>query len=250
MKVSDLMTAVVATCGPSDSLNRAAQIMWEQRCGSVPVVDETGAPAGMLTDRDAAMAAYTQGRRLDDISVSTAMSRPVWSCAATAPVEEAEGLMMAHGVRRLAVVDPQGRLVGVLSLDDIARGATAWDGKGEIDLERVAVTLGEISRRTRRYGEEDPGEDGSALAEVVRNGVEALKTLRQEIGADLGLAGEEAKKRWMRLEARFHAAELRVRATGHVGARHLAELLEHAHQFRSRLEVKRPPRNARQTDRA
>ena len=44
--------------------------MWERRCGSVPVVDEAGDVVGMVTDRDVSMAAYTQGRRLDDIAVS------------------------------------------------------------------------------------------------------------------------------------------------------------------------------------
>ena len=58
-----------------DSLNRAAQIMWERRCGCVPVID-AGRVVGLLTDRDVCMAAYTQGRRIDDIAVTTAMSRP------------------------------------------------------------------------------------------------------------------------------------------------------------------------------
>lgn len=148
MKIVDLMTGDVATCTATDSLNRAAQLMWERRCGSIPVVDEAGDPLGMVTDRDVSMAAYTQGRRLDDIAVSTAMSRPARTCPAAATAEEAEGLMMAHGVRRLVVVDSEGHLAGIVSIDDIARHAAAWDGKGDIDLERVALAVGEISRRS------------------------------------------------------------------------------------------------------
>src|SRR5512146_3193804 len=98
------MATDVATCAPHDSLNRAAQIMWERRCGSVLVLDEGGLLAGVVTDRDICMAAYTQGRRLDDIPVATAISRPVRTCPAAATAEEAETLMMAHGIRRLAVV--------------------------------------------------------------------------------------------------------------------------------------------------
>lgn len=244
MKVSDLMTADVATCAPTDSLNRAAQIMWERRCGAVVVVDENGRAAGVVTDRDVCMAAYTQGRRLDDIPVTTAMSRPVRTCPDMAAVEEAEALMMGHGIRRLVVVDPPGRLAGILSLDDVARSGATWDGKGEVDLERVAVALGEISRRTTRSDEDVPPEVGTDLAEVIRNSREALRTLRHELEVDLGLAGEEVRRRWARLEARLRAAELRVEER-HAGARHLAELVEHAHEFRSRLEVNRRPKSAR-----
>ena len=147
MKVSELMATEVATCLATESLNRAAQIMWEHRCGSVPVVDESWRVVGMVTDCDVGMAAYTQGRRLDDIAVTLAMSHPVWTCPASATAEEAEGLMMAHGVQRLVVVDADGRLAGLVSLAGIARQAAAWDGNGDIDLERVALAFGEISRR-------------------------------------------------------------------------------------------------------
>jgi CBS domain-containing protein len=122
------MTRNVASCTTSESLNRAAQLMWDRRCGSVPILDESGRVVGMITDRDVCMAAYTQGKRLDDIPVTTAMSRPVRTCAPSATVDEAEDLMMAHGVRRLAVVD-DGQLCGVVSLDDLARSGAAWDGR-------------------------------------------------------------------------------------------------------------------------
>src|SRR5206468_57194 len=99
--------------------------------------------------------AYTQGRRLDDITVSTAMSRPPRVCTATMTLEDAEDQMMAYGVRRLIVVDGAGRLEGLVSLDDIARRGAAWDGEGDVDLERVALTLAEISRHTTASLEED-----------------------------------------------------------------------------------------------
>ena len=235
MKVSELMIRDVATCLATDSLNRAAQTMWERRCGSVPVVDGSERVVGMVTDRDVSMAAYTQGRRLDDIAVTLVMSHPVWTCPASATAEEAESLMMAHGVHRLVVVDPDGRLAGVVSLDDIARQAAAWDGNGDIDLERVALALGEISRRMSSTEEEAPGGTDTQLSDVVLNSLEVLKTLRDEIRADLELASEEARRRWTHLEARLHAAEIRARERHPGGARHLSELAEHTRQFRSGL---------------
>jgi CBS domain-containing protein len=233
MKVSELMATDVATCLTTDSLNRAAQLMWERRCGSVPVVDESRRVVGIVTDRDVSMAAYTQGRRLDDIAVTLAMSHPVWTCPAAATAEEAESLMMAHGVQRLVVLDGAGRLAGVLSLDGIARQAAAWDGNGDITLERVALAFGEISRRLSTSEEEAPAGLEGQLSEVAVNSLEVLKTLRDEIRADLALASQEARHRWPHLEARLHAAEIRARARHRGGAGHLAELIEQARRFRA-----------------
>ena len=244
MKVSDVMTKDVATCGAGDSLNRAAQIMWERRCGCVPVIDE-GRVVGLLTDRDVCMAAYTQGRRIDDIAATTAMSRPAITCEASVDVEVAEDLMMAHGVRRLVVVGPDGDLQGLVSLDDIARSAAAWDGRAEIELEQVALTLGEIARRTT--SDDDGPEDENPetdISEMIRNSLAALRTLRDEIRVDVNLAGKEARDRWRRLESRLRAAETRARGN-RARPQALKTLLATARQFRTRLreEPRTPAQN-------
>lgn len=240
MKAADVMTKDVATCAIGDSLNRAARLMWERRCGCVPVVDESQRVVGMLTDRDVSMAAYTQGRRLDDIAVTTAMSRPARTCLPSASIENVEDLMMAHGVRRLVVVDSSGYACGLLSLDDIARCGGEWDGKGDIDLERVAITLGEIARRSSGTDEETPETQvpETDLTQFVQNSLAAIRTLRDEIRVDLNLAGKEVRDRWRRLEARLEAAEQHARESRREAARDLAELVETAKQFRSRLREK------------
>ena len=63
MKIENVMTRQVRTCAPGDNLNTAANVMWENDCGSVPVVDATGRAVGMLTDRDVCMAAFFHGAR-------------------------------------------------------------------------------------------------------------------------------------------------------------------------------------------
>ena len=120
MKVEQIMNRDVKTCHPKDSLNQAAKIMWEQRCGAVPVVDEQGRAVGFLTDRDICMAAYTQGKPLDKLRVETAMARKVVSCTAEDDLDSAARLMRQSRTRRLPVVDKGGTLVGLLSLDDLA----------------------------------------------------------------------------------------------------------------------------------
>ena len=77
MKIQNLMTRDVRTCRREDVLVEAARIMWENDCGSVPVVDAQRHVVGMITDRDICMAAYTRGQRLADMTVESAMSKTI-----------------------------------------------------------------------------------------------------------------------------------------------------------------------------
>ena len=149
MKIEDLMTTDVGACRPFDSVDRSAKLMWERDCGAVPVVDQEGRVIAMLTDRDICMAALTQGRALGEIHVSSAMSRRLWSCRPKDDVKEAETVMRAHQVRRLPVVDAEGKLVGLLSISDLARVAVSPKGGGAkkkpVAAADVGETLGAIS---------------------------------------------------------------------------------------------------------
>jgi len=120
MKVEQIMNRDVKVSHPQDPLNQAAQIMWEAPCGAVPVVDDQGRPVGFLTDRDICMAAYTQGQPLECLRVETAMVRKVVACKAEDDLDSAALLMEKYRTRRLPVVDHNGILVGLLSLDDLA----------------------------------------------------------------------------------------------------------------------------------
>jgi CBS domain-containing protein len=120
--VARIMTATVATCSPSDSLARAVTLMWDRDVGCLPVVDDQGKVRGIITDRDAAIAACTRGQRMDDISVDSVMSRDVISCMPGDGVEQALALMRSRKVRRLPVVSDEGALVGLVTLNDASRG--------------------------------------------------------------------------------------------------------------------------------
>ncbi len=150
MKVHEVMSRDVKTCRASDDLNRAAQIMWEGDCGVVPVVDGEGRPHGIITDRDLCMAAYIKGATLRSLHVSEAMNKPVAACSLDASIDTAMTMMKEARVRRLPVVDASGKLVGLLSLNDLAREASRQrklPGR-QISVE-VADTLGAISRPRR-----------------------------------------------------------------------------------------------------
>jgi CBS domain-containing protein len=121
MIVSQLMGRNLVTCRPQDSLHDAAGKMWEQDLGCLPVLDDDKRVVGILTDRDVCMAAFTQGKRLAEMTVDSAMTHQIFSCLQTDRVEDAEAVMKAHKVRRVPVVDHRRHLVGVISMNDIAR---------------------------------------------------------------------------------------------------------------------------------
>ena len=112
MKVKDVMTTNVRTCFTSDSLATAAQLMWDHDCGCVPVLNAHGQVVGMITDRDVCMAAFFQGVPIGEIKVSTVMSRQLFDCTSDDDLSAAETTMREKKVRRLPVLNQEGRLVG------------------------------------------------------------------------------------------------------------------------------------------
>ena len=148
MNVEQVMTREVKTCSPDDSLSRAAQIMWETDCGAVPVVDAEGKPVAMITDRDICMAAYTRGLALSEMTVSSACSKRLVTVGLADMLATAEQLMRQFQIRRLPVVNGgarvEGRVVGILSMNDLARRALARDRRGEVGAEGVVKTLAAI----------------------------------------------------------------------------------------------------------
>jgi CBS domain-containing protein len=120
MKVKDLMTTDVKCCAEYSTLNTAAQMMWENDIGCVPVIDKDGRAIGMLTDRDICMSAYVQGVPLTGALVTSAMSKEVFSCAPEADLTAAEKFMREKQIHRLLVIDAERHPVGLISLNDIA----------------------------------------------------------------------------------------------------------------------------------
>jgi CBS domain-containing protein len=143
MHANDLMSYPAITCSASGPLSIAARLMWENDCGVLPVVDDSGRLVGMVTDRDICMAAFTQGTLLDAIETRSAMAPNVLACHADDSVESVEKLMKDGQVRRIPVIDDDHRPVGIVSLNDLARHA-AGEGRTQMNREFVS-TLATIS---------------------------------------------------------------------------------------------------------
>jgi CBS domain-containing protein len=129
MKVRELMTSEVRTCRPDMNLAEAVREMWDGDCGALPVVNDEGRVTGMITDRDICVAVATRGRTADRIAVRDVASGHAHTCLVEDDLEAALRAMKLHRVRRLPVVDPEGHIRGILSLNDIVTHAGAASPK-------------------------------------------------------------------------------------------------------------------------
>ncbi len=154
MRVEQLMNRDVKVCLADDNLSHAAELMWNHNCGFLPVVRDMASCvlAGVITDRDIAMAAYTQGKTLCAIPVSVAMARAVKVCHLSDEISTAEALMRLKQVHRLPVIDNNGRVIGVISLNDLALAAQSEAHRGEISGTVVMETLAAISQPRDKHG--------------------------------------------------------------------------------------------------
>lgn len=145
MKIERIMTGEPASCTSEDHLAAAATKMWSEDCGILPVVDD-GVLAGVVTDRDIAMAVAMKGVAPSGVKVGEVASGRIFSCAPDDDVAAALLAMREHKVRRLPVVD-HGRLVGLVSLNDIVLEAAPVAGDDQ------RPTYAEIIDTLRAIGE-------------------------------------------------------------------------------------------------
>ena len=118
MKVNDVMMRTPASCSPDTNLAAAVEILWNRNCGILPVVDSDTRVFSVITDRDICIALGTRNRLPGEIMVSDVVNRRAICCSAEEGVKAALARMAEAKVRRLPVVDADGKLVGILSMDD------------------------------------------------------------------------------------------------------------------------------------
>jgi CBS domain-containing protein len=118
MKTKEHMVEPVSVCGPNDNLAEVAAIMWNNRCGALPVVDADERVISMITDRDICIALGTRNLRASDVKVSDVAPPRVFTCSEGDDISVALGTMVSQNVRRLPVVNEHGKLVGLISIDD------------------------------------------------------------------------------------------------------------------------------------
>jgi CBS domain-containing protein len=136
MRISEMMTRDVKVTAPTQSIREAARLMADLDVGALPVADGDRL-VGMITDRDIAVRAIASGRG-PDTPIREVMSQEIKYCYEDQSLEEVAQNMGDIKVRRLPVVNRDKRLVGIVSIGDMA-------SSGESD-EEVGNALGGISR--------------------------------------------------------------------------------------------------------
>ena len=122
--IADIMTRSIATVQRDETLQAAARRMHEMDVGSLPVLDGK-AVAGMVTDRDIAVRGVAEGMIPQESLVADVMTAEVRFCRADDTVEQAMAEMGDLQVRRLAVLDANNEIVGIVALGDIATRQSA-----------------------------------------------------------------------------------------------------------------------------
>ena len=127
MKVKDVMTPNAKAIWLTESLADAARLMWENDCGVLPIIKDGQKVVGLITDRDICMAAAMRDRNPSGISVEEVMTGQVYSVEPEDNIDRALQVMQEHQIRRLPVINPEGELQGILSMNDVVLNAGPAD---------------------------------------------------------------------------------------------------------------------------
>jgi len=138
MKVSEIMTTPIEEMIDKDTVISAARKMKDLNVGALPVKTGENRLQGIVTDRDIVVRVLAEGKDPEETRISEIMSKGIISCTEDQTPEEAAAIMADAKVRRLVVVDNEDKVVGILSLGDVAvKGA---------EKETVGATVDKISR--------------------------------------------------------------------------------------------------------
>lgn len=142
MKVKEVMTPHAKAIWLTESLADAAKLMWENDCGVLPVIKDGQKVIGVITDRDICMAVAIRDTNPSGVSIEEVMTGQVYSVTPEDGIEQALQAMQEHKIRRLPVVNPEGELEGMLSMNDIVLNAKKPKGgaSDSINYEDVVKT--------------------------------------------------------------------------------------------------------------
>jgi len=157
MKVREVMTRETAFCGLDTSLAAAVEIMRKFNCGFLPVVGEGGNVIGVITDRDICIAVGKRDEKPSEVLVRDVMLPSdrtfpaLYVCTPDDNVNCVLKTMRAQKIRRLPVVDREGALQGVLSIDEVVLRACEHAGHEGISCKEVVETYKAIRKHVQRW---------------------------------------------------------------------------------------------------
>jgi CBS domain-containing protein len=225
MNIRDIMTTGVSTAAPDTTVEEIATIMKREDVGAIPIVDDEEL-CGVLTDRDIVVRCVAEGKNPADTRAEDILSEDLHVIEVDDEVDAAAELMSRQQIRRLPVVE-NGRLIGILSIGDIAvkegddrtsgdtlqgisQGVKKSDGGGRKSARQAPATAKNISApkkrgvagqgegregRLRQQGLRDKQDPGSTGRSSVRNAATRGRDIKPtKQGITNRSAGEETKR--------------------------------------------------------
>lgn len=171
MKLKDVCELEVACCTRDATIAQAARLMRQHHTGDLVVIDDTDGgrePIGILTDRDIVLEVVAQGRDPSRTNVNEIMSSQLVVAAISEDVETVLERMRQHGVRRMPVIDDDGNVFGILTLDDLLR----------IHADQAAALLSIVTKEQSREHRAKPLVVGTPACAYMRNGLQRWGHLR------------------------------------------------------------------------
>jgi CBS domain-containing protein len=149
MKVKEVMMGTPYTCRRETNLGEAAELMWKGNCGFLPITGADNKVCGVITDRDICIALGTRNKRAGEVAVGEVTKGKLYACSPEDEIHLALLTMQEGKVRRLPVVDSDGRAAGVLSMDDVLlRAEPSGSGKiAELSADEVVRSYRAINQR-------------------------------------------------------------------------------------------------------
>ena len=138
MKVKDCMCNDVCSVKPNTNLSQVAKLMGEKHVGCIPVCDENNSICGIVTDRDILLRAVACDKDIKNCPISEIMTTNVCACKEDDEVSDAQCKMSKNHIRRLPVCDNNNKIIGILTLGDLAQNTD------EIGKEEVSQTVEKI----------------------------------------------------------------------------------------------------------
>ena len=139
-KCEAVMTKNPVFCLPADFVSKVAQLMVHENIGQIPVIknEKTRKLIGIVTDRDLAMKIVAEGLDAKSTKVETVMTRKVVTCMADDDLQAALDVMSKHQLRRIPIVDHDGKILGIIAQADVATRVN--------EPEETAAMVKEISK--------------------------------------------------------------------------------------------------------
>ena len=138
MKVKDCMCTDVCCVKPETTIQDVAKLMSQNHIGSIPVCDTNDCLCGIVTDRDIILRSIACDKDVKTTPVSDIMSTNVCTCEADEDMANAENKMGTNKVRRLPVCDSNKKVVGILTLGDIAQN------RAKLDDREICITFEDV----------------------------------------------------------------------------------------------------------